>query len=154
MDKIRKNTLNDLKKILDSNISEKVEDSIFTFSDEYAKENNTEFLLKQIYENKSNEILCTLNKNKHIIDKLKNNKINPEKIAFLKDTELNPKNYSEINKKKKKNTLKKNVGTDAYQCKKCKKRKCTVSERQVRSGDEPATLFVKCLECDYTFTLN
>ena len=37
--------------------------------------------------------------------------------------------------------------------KKCKKRKCSITEKQVRSADEPATQFITCLECGHVFTL-
>ena len=44
--------------------------------------------------------------------------------------------------------------SNVYRCKKCKKNKCQVTQRQTRSADEPATTFVKCIECDYEFTIS
>lgn len=40
--------------------------------------------------------------------------------------------------------------TDIYKCPKCKKRKSTVTQVQTRSADEPATIFVRCMECGHT----
>lgn len=37
--------------------------------------------------------------------------------------------------------------TEIYKCGKCKKRECTYQERQLRSCDEPMTLFITCLNC-------
>jgi len=37
--------------------------------------------------------------------------------------------------------------TDEFQCGKCKKRRCTYTQKQTRSADEPMTTFVLCLEC-------
>jgi DNA-directed RNA polymerase subunit M/transcription elongation factor TFIIS len=39
--------------------------------------------------------------------------------------------------------------TDLFTCNRCKKNKCTYYQLQTRSGDEPITTFVFCLECDH-----
>ena len=39
------------------------------------------------------------------------------------------------------------ASTDMFTCKKCKSKKCTYYEVQTRSADEPATIFVTCLDC-------
>ena len=39
-------------------------------------------------------------------------------------------------------------------CSKCKKSRCQVAQKQTRSGDEPPTIFVTCLECGFCFTYN
>ena len=38
--------------------------------------------------------------------------------------------------------------TDIFKCYKCGKKKCSVSQAQTRSADEPMTTFVQCLICD------
>ncbi|GAB4818524.1 hypothetical protein N2152v2_005570 [Parachlorella kessleri] len=42
----------------------------------------------------------------------------------------------------------KQATTDAFQCGKCKQRKCTYYQMQTRSADEPMTTFVTCLNCN------
>jgi transcription elongation factor S-II len=37
------------------------------------------------------------------------------------------------------------ASTDAFQCGKCKQRKCTYFQMQTRSADEPMTTFVSCV---------
>jgi transcription elongation factor S-II len=37
--------------------------------------------------------------------------------------------------------------TNQFKCGKCKKRDCIYREKQVRSADEPMTLFITCLNC-------
>lgn len=37
--------------------------------------------------------------------------------------------------------------TDAFECGKCKKRKCRYYQKQTRSADEPMTTFVQCTNC-------
>ena len=51
----------------------------------------------------------------------------------------------------KKNDIK---SSTAFKCIKCKKKKCTVSQKQVLAGDEPLTTFVTCLECGYSFSFH
>lgn len=40
------------------------------------------------------------------------------------------------------------ASTDAFQCSKCKERKCTYYQMQTRSADEPMTTFVTCVNCN------
>lgn len=156
---LRNKTIKNLKKILSKKIKKvndiisKIEEGIFDFSIEYGKDNETMFLLPQIYETKVNEILCILKSNKFIIDFVKKNLENAYKLSFLKPEELDPEKFEKILKKKELEEYKKKnqATTDAFKCSKCKKRKCTVTEKQTRSGDEPATTFVKCMECGHEF---
>ena len=71
----------------------------------------------------------------------------------MKPEELNPDNFEKIIKKKELEQYKKKnrATTNAFKCSKCKQRKCTVEEKQTRSGDEPATTFVTCMECGHQF---
>ena len=39
------------------------------------------------------------------------------------------------------------ASTDMFTCRKCKSKRCTYYELQTRSADEPATIFVTCLDC-------
>ena len=79
-----------------------------------------------------------------------------EKIAFLKPDQLNPDNYEKLLKKKELEEYKKNdvKSSSAFKCSKCKKSKCSVTQKQTRAGDEPATTFVTCLECGHQFSFN
>ena len=146
----RKLILKRIEKFFDKKISEEIENSIFNFSEQYSETQGTPFLISQIYNDKAEEILCHLeNKNKELIDGIKSKKLDPSKIADLKPQELNPEKYEKIQKKKDLEEYNKNnqASTDIFQCSKCKNRKCKVTEKQTRAGDEPATTFVECLEC-------
>lgn len=145
----------ELTKMFDLNIATIIEKSIFNFSNDYAETNDTMFLLDQIYNSKSEEILTVLGKNlKYIIDSIKKNTINPANIAFMKPSELNIEKYADIIKKKEIDMMISEVkSTNAFECKKCKKSKTTVIEKQIRAGDEPATQFITCLECGHVFTI-
>ena len=160
--KNRDKNVNSLKKILSKNkfsnnkkLAEFIENSIYNFSSEYAINNNTLFLLVPIYNDKFEKIKCLLESSDFIIKSLKDKKIDPKKIAFLKPEELNPDKYVDIVTRKQIEEFKKSnqATTDAYKCPKCKQRKCTVEEKQTRSGDEAATVFVQCKnpDCEFKF---
>lgn len=145
--------------ILNSHIgkinSKKVISSIINYTTEYAEINQIPFLVQEIFKTKFDELLELFSKNTHLKNLIKNKKVKPEHICELAPEELDPETYTDIIKKKELIELKKknNGTTDAYTCKKCKNNKCSVTERQTRAGDEPATVFITCVECGYTFTL-
>lgn len=139
-----------LNNMLGTNIAKMIELSIYNFSKEYAETNETPFLEDQIYSSKGEELLQIIGNNlQFIIKSLKNKTIDPSRIGFMRISELDVKQYSDI---KNKMLEVKPIGTNAFECKKCKKRNTTVVEKQVKSGDEPATQFITCLECGNVFT--
>jgi len=150
---LRNKVIDEFKKMVGNEIANEIEKSIFNFSENYAESNNTPFLLEQIYNTKSQELLCIIKSNlQYIITNIKNNLINPLNIASMKPSELNMGQYADIIKRKEIDMLlNKPKGTNAFKCKKCKKNKCSVVEKQVLSGDEPATQFITCLECGHVF---
>jgi DNA-directed RNA polymerase subunit M/transcription elongation factor TFIIS len=155
MDQERESTIKILNKILKKDISEKIENGIFNFSNEYANTNDTPYLLQSIYETKCTEILplLTSKDSKNLLESLINKTIDPAKLAYMKPEELNPEKYEQIIKKRELEEYKKNnsVSSDAFTCTKCKKSKCSITQKQTRAGDEPPTTFVTCLECNHTF---
>jgi DNA-directed RNA polymerase subunit M/transcription elongation factor TFIIS len=158
-EKIRKKIIDKFFNIFGFNLAEQIEKSIYMFSEDYAENNNTPFLLENIYISKADELFCLLNNNlKNAIIAFKNNKLDATRIAFLKPSDLSltlsNSLYVDIIKKRELNMmLNEKKGSVAFECKKCKKRKCSITEKQVRSADEPATQFINCLECGYTFTI-
>ena len=158
--KTRNDIFNKFNKIVGNSIAKDIEESIYNFSEDYAESNNTPFLLENIYISKAEELYCLLNTNLQIVIKAINDKkIDPKKIATIRTSELNlllaSKQYVDIIKKRELNMmLSEKKGSSAFECKKCKKRKCSITEKQVRSADEPATQFITCLECGHVFTIN
>ena len=144
---IRKKVYRSLKKRLQSKYAKIIETSIYVFSNEYAQINSTPFLLEEIYKDKSKMLLKIIKAHpQFIIKSIENNTINPQMIAYMKPSELMNTNITTYEIKP--------VGTSAFKCDKCKKRNTTVVEKQVRSADEPTTLFITCLECGNVFTIN
>ena len=91
-------------------------------------------------------------KNPDILQQLKSEDIKPNTLAFMTHQEMNPQRWSSLLQQKiKRDASKFNVNieasTDMFTCKKCKSKKCTYYELQTRSADEPATIFITCLDC-------
>ncbi len=159
--KKRDEVFNKFNKYFGPNISKDFEESIYNFSLDYAENNNTPFLLENIYLSKADELYCLLSGDNlpKIIKAIKDGKIKPKYIAHMRQVELNlllsNKQLVDIIKKRELNMMiSEKKGSSAFECKKCKKRKCSITEKQVRSADEPATQFITCLECGHVFTIN
>jgi transcription elongation factor S-II len=90
--------------------------------------------------------------NPDLILQLNSGEISPQTFAFMTHQEMNPERWAELITKKIKRDASKfttniEASTDMYTCKKCRSKKCTYYEMQTRSADEPATIFVTCLDC-------
>jgi len=145
-----------IKLLIDKSVKKQyaklIEESINEFAKDYSQTNEIPFLIESIYDTKLEEIMNALCSN----DKLITTEEDAKRIAFMKPEELNPDNYEKIIKKKEMEEYKKNdvKSSSAFKCSKCKKSKCSVTQKQTRAGDEPATTFVNCLECGYNFSFN
>ena len=138
---IRQKTFDELKKLLGDNKAKELESSIFSYSEDYAENNNTPFLLNDIYTSNSEKIIELVTKYlKTIIDGIGDNTIDIKKIPYMDEKDFN------INLvKKKKEAEQKTVSS--YKCDKCGKSKTTIELKQTRSPDEPETTKITCVEC-------
>lgn len=153
----RKENIKILKKVFDKEIPKQIEKSIYNFSVNYAEEQETPFLLEQIYDDKFNEIMSHItDKKSSLVKSIKDGIIDPKKIASLQPHQLNPEKYEKIIKKKELEEYNKNnkASSDAFKCSKCKKKKCQVRTEQRRAGDEPPTIVITCTECGHVTTMN
>jgi transcription elongation factor S-II len=143
----------ELQTYFSKTISNKVINAIKNFSENYAIINEAPYLIDSIYETKLTELNSIFKQNKDIIKIVKSKQYDMSALCYLKPEELDPVKYKGILEKKEKIEYKKNnqATTDVFTCKKCKSTKCIVTEKQTRSGDEPATTFVNCVVCDYNF---
>jgi transcription elongation factor S-II len=144
--------INDIVK--DDKLSKDIEDSIHRWTEEYTESNMTpEFMFENFYNDKLSDILKNLDSkyNSFLLEAIKSKKIKSSDVAFLKPEEIFPDKFDSLLKKKKlEQAIKDNKATtDAFKCPKCKKRKSTIDQKQVRAGDEPMTTFVTCVECGH-----
>jgi DNA-directed RNA polymerase subunit M/transcription elongation factor TFIIS len=147
-----------LSKYLPPNISSELEKYVYNFVIQYITYNNLDKnFFKSVYRSKINDLTFNLNPQNSaslLIDIL-NKKIKLETVPYMQSNDLNPLLWASIIKKRDFIEFKKNNMTtsDAYQCRRCKLRKCKVYLLQTRSADEPMTIFVQCENCNCTFKI-
>ena len=144
-----------------SNVSANIETGIFNFSIDLALKKNIikkweNDIFVQIYIDRLRSIYINL-KNPQLIDKIIKGEIKPEILAFMTHQQFDPKKWVELLQLKEKKDASKFIenieaSTDAYVCRRCKSRKCTYNAIQIRSSDEPMTIFVNCLNCGKNWT--
>ena len=105
----------------------------------------------QLYVDRLRSIYMNL-KNAELLEHLKSGEISPQTVAFMTHQEMNNGRWSKLIEQKIKRDANKfttnvQASTDMFTCKKCRSKKCTYYELQTRSADEPATIFVTCLDC-------
>lgn len=156
-DKFRENVRNRLSPILeDESLSTNLEKGIYNYS---IKEANSKKIIKkwdnpyfsQLYVDRLRSVYVNL-KNKELLDQVKNKEISPQTLAFMTHQEMNPGHWRIMIEQKMKRDANKftktvTASTDMFTCKRCKSKNCSYYEAQLRSADEPATIFITCLDC-------
>lgn len=156
-EEFRKNVCSKLYTIInDDVISTNLEKGVFNYA---IKEGTSRKIIKkwdniqfvQIYLDRLRSIYINL-KNEHLLEQIKSGDITPQSLAFMTHQEMNPSRWKELIEQKIKRDANKYVtniqaSTDMFTCRKCKSKKCTYYELQTRSADEPATIFITCLDC-------
>lgn len=150
------NTIQTLLPDLEVSLCRNMERSIYNYSidkgDEYKiiKRWENPFFV-QIYIDKFKMVYFLL-KSEEIIKKIMDQEILPRDIAYKTNRELFPEKWNALLESKKirlenKYFPKIEASTDNFECRRCKKNRCTYYQAQTRSADEPMTTFVTCLEC-------
>jgi transcription elongation factor S-II len=156
-DSFRKNIRTNIKPILgEDDLCANLEIAIYNYA---IKEANLRKIIKkwdnpyfvQLYIDRLRTIYVNL-KNAELLEQLKSGEITVQTLAFMTHQELNPDRWSKLIEQKIKRdaskfTVNVQASTDMFTCKKCRSKKCTYYELQTRSADEPATIFVTCLDC-------
>jgi transcription elongation factor S-II len=156
-DEFRKNISTKLQDIIgDETMSINLEKGIFNYA---LKEGTAKKIIKKwdnqsfvrLYLDRLRSVYINL-QNAELLDQLKNGEITPPVLAFMTHQEMNKEHWRELIEQKTKRDANKYdtkiaASTDMFTCRKCKSKKCTYYELQTRSADEPATIFVTCLEC-------
>jgi len=154
----RKNIRNYFGKLFNDEILGKnVEVSIYNYTIQESnfrqiikKWNNPQFC--DIYSARIKSMLYNIKTNPEFKEQIQQNQITPQSLSHLTHQEMNPsiwKNKIEQKIKRDRSRFSTNIeaSTDMFQCRKCKSKKCTYYEMQTRSADEPATIFITCLDC-------
>jgi DNA-directed RNA polymerase subunit M/transcription elongation factor TFIIS len=161
-DAFRKNIRTEFSKkigVSEEKIASNLERAIFNYT---IQESNRRKIIKkwenpyfsQLYVDRLRTV--TRNLNEQMISGLQTGDITPQQFAFMTHQEMNPERWEALILKKTKRDASRfnnniEASTDMYTCKKCRSKKCTYYELQTRSADEPATIFVTCLDCGKHF---
>jgi DNA-directed RNA polymerase subunit M/transcription elongation factor TFIIS len=91
-------------------------------------------------------------KNKRLVNRLKENEFPPHHVPFMCVENVFPEVWEEIIDRRMKKDMhiyesKPQAMTNEFKCGKCKKNECVYQEMQIRSADEPMTIFITCLNC-------
>ena len=149
---IIQNMKDKLFKYFEDETLDRVMEGLNEFAFKYIETNDCAFLINDIFINKVDELIKIMEESEYLGEMITSGHILPEEIAYMKPHELCPERYKSIVEKKAyEHNQKKNKGSNIFSCKKCKQSNCEVTQKQTRSADEPATTFVKCLECGFNF---
>lgn len=164
-DTFRANVRTKLNAILgDDIIALNLEKGIFNYSLKEAghkkiikKWTNDRFV--QLYIDRTRTIYINLkNPDSDLLEHLKSKEIKPHTVVFMTHQEMNPVKWKSLLEKKSiidanKYSMNMEASTDLFTCPKpnCRSRKCTYYTMQVRSADEPESIFVTCLDCGKNF---
>ena len=141
-----------LFKFFEDDTLDRVMEGLIEFALKYVETNDCPFLINDIFMSKVDEIIQYMEKSDYLGEMITTGHVLPEELGYMKPHELCPDRYKAIIEKKAyEHNQKKNKGTNIFSCKKCKQSNCEVTQKQTRSADEPATTFVKCLECGFSF---
>jgi DNA-directed RNA polymerase subunit M/transcription elongation factor TFIIS len=132
----------------------KVEEYIYSSNLKYKNEHDPFGM--RYYIHNFNDVYVNLNPNSYVGNKtlmkrLISDDITPEKIVIGDDKDLFEERWKTLRDEHKRliehnsEALKNVPTTDIYKCFKCGNRKCTYVEQQIRSLDEPHTIFVRCM---------
>ena len=87
-----------------------------------------------------------------LVDRVLSGELLPQDIPFMTHQEIRPDKWTEMirqksirDKAKFENRME--ATTDVFKCRKCFSKKCTYYALQLRSSDEPMTLFITCIDC-------
>ena len=116
-------------------------------------------LFKSLYVSKAKSVACNLDNNCYVNNsrlekRLNDNEFLPHNIASMTPDYVFPERWREVIETKiRRDEYITNARppsmTDQYKCSRCKRRECSYMELQMRSCDEPMSLFIQCLSCGH-----
>lgn len=162
LNEYRTNVIGLFTKVLNKEIAEKLEESLFNYICEKSLQRKIirkweNQFFRKMYFNKARSLYTNLDKNSYVkntylISQIERNEIEIEKIPYMNYQEIFPEHWKRLlDEKYKREKLlyeeKMEAMTDQFKCGRCKSKKCTYYELQTRSADEAMTTFISCLNC-------
>lgn len=116
-----------------------------------------------IYAEKARSVINNLDANSYIgntrlINRIKEQEFLPHELPSMKPENVFPERWrvaveNYINKTEHSYENKPMAMTDLFKCHRCKSRECTYREIQLRGSDEPMSIFVRCIQCGFSFRI-
>ena len=138
-------------------VPQNIEKGIFNSTIDYCKRNEiplkwTEPKFVSMYSKTGRRVLANLTYTANsvdLIEKIKNETLDPYTVATMTHEELYPELWDEIRNGIERNMPKKDesIPDGMFKCRKCKSMKTTYTQAQTRSADEPMTTYVFCTDC-------
>lgn len=110
-----------------------------------------------VYAIKARSVICNLDPasyvcNHRLVTRITEGEFCPHDVAWMRPENVHPERWQRTLDLKTQqdhylDNAKPAAMTDAFKCKRCSKRECSYTEMQLRSSDEPMTLFFTCLNC-------
>jgi transcription elongation factor S-II len=106
------------------------------------------------YKQKIRSLFVNLKTNAALREEIVSGEVPAEKLAKMSSADMASDERKAADNKIKQDNFFASLGageqqaeTDAFQCSRCKQRKCRYRQAQTRSADEPMTTFVTCVNC-------
>jgi transcription elongation factor S-II len=135
-------------------IKQRNEPFVRMIKDRHPKESYRTIRIREInyaYSNKARDLKASLVRTDKFRNDVNTGTIDLKDICYLQPYEINPEvwesSFAKYNEKEALWLKKQEVVEGAYTCSKCKTNHTTYYALQIRSADEPMTIFVTCLTC-------
>jgi len=167
---VRELCITQFNKLLnDVELSKKIEESIYNYTIHQCEIRSIDSTIqnkyfKRIYVNKFITLYNNIDKKSYVknynfLDRIYNNDIDIKNIAFLTPQEIHKDHWKKYLDRQSANdeflySRTAGIRTNEYKCGRCKEKKCTYYQLQVRCSDEPMTTFINCLNCGNRWSFN
>jgi DNA-directed RNA polymerase subunit M/transcription elongation factor TFIIS len=118
---------------------------------------------RALYTSKARSVTCNMDPrgyvtNDRLLQRLREREFLPHDVASMNPENVHPERWRNVVEMKMRrdeyiSNAKPMAMTDHFCCARCKKRECSYMELQMRSCDEPASLFIQCLSCGHRWRL-
>jgi len=107
----------------------------------------------QLYLDRFRSVFINLKYNADLQQQLFIGEISMEELSSMTHQQMKPLKWERLIESKRardfhKYDKKMESSTDTFTCRRCKSKRCTYYQVQIRSADEPMTVFVTCLDCN------
>lgn len=155
--------------LLDAKSVEELERGVYNWAIDYSSKNhiiknwrNPSFV--QVYANKARSVVTNLDGasyigNSRLMERVvKDSEFKVQELPFMRRENVFPERWkADLDRKLRRDEHVYEempaAMTDQYKCGKCKKRETIYQELQLRSADEPMSLFITCLNCGHRWRM-